>query len=52
MTPEMTGLFLETWSKYDENATGYIPIASFKNLMFDLGAPLGWEESMVSNERR
>ena len=37
--------FKDAWSIYDPNATGEINITHFPDLMYSVGAPLGWDES-------
>jgi hypothetical protein len=32
------------WSKYDQDATGFINIDFFPSFMLELGEPLGWNE--------
>lgn len=49
---EMRDHFRETWSKYDQDATGCINVEDFPKLMMDLKAPLGWSESYKKNEKK
>ena len=37
--------FRDAWSKYDPDATGFLKIEDFADVMFELGKPLGWDES-------
>jgi len=49
---EVLGVFKESWSKFDPDATGYIGVSSFADLMFDIGSPLGWDESYEDNQEQ
>lgn len=40
---ETTEYFRDVWSRFDPNATGFIKTKNFPNLMFALGAPIGWD---------
>lgn len=31
------------WARYDHNGTGFMKIADFPKMMFQLGDPLGWD---------
>ena len=44
--------FRQVWSKYDPDATTYIQIKDLKPLLFDLGEPLGWDESYIDNHAK
>jgi Ca2+-binding EF-hand superfamily protein len=46
---EVLEQFKDSWSKFDPDATGYIRIIDFANLMFELGPPLGWDRSYENN---
>jgi len=46
------GVFKESWSKFDPDATVYIKVSSFADLMFDMGSPLGWDESYEDNQEQ
>jgi hypothetical protein len=37
--------FNNTWSRYDPDATGFIPIYQIHKLLTDLGSPMGFSES-------
>lgn len=52
LTPTLTAKCLDSWSTYDPDATGLIPIADFENLMFALNRPLGWDKSYQKNKAR
>ena len=41
--------FRDTWSMYDQDATGFIYLEDFPKLMISLGEPLGWDKSFVDN---
>jgi len=45
LTPCLTAKCLDSWSIYDPDATGIIPMKDFPALMFSLGSPLGWDSS-------
>jgi Ca2+-binding EF-hand superfamily protein len=38
------------WSNFDENATGYIEISHLPELLFQLGTPLGWDNTFKENK--
>ena len=37
--------FQLAWSIFDPDATGYIKVSDFSELMLNIGDPLGWDES-------
>ena len=39
---DLVGIFKDSWSLFDPDATGQIDESNFKELMFHLGNPLGW----------
>jgi len=41
--------FKDAWSKFDHDATGLIETSQFTDLMFEIGKPLGWDESYRDN---
>lgn len=44
--------FTEVWSLFDEEGTGMITITDFKDFMFALGYPLGWDETFKNNKEK
>ena len=52
LTPTLTAKCLDSWSLYDPDGTGLIPIKDFENLMFALNRPLGWDKSYQKDEKR
>jgi hypothetical protein len=42
LNKDLLGQFADAWSRLDPDATGFIKIVDFQNLMFELGPPLGW----------
>jgi Ca2+-binding EF-hand superfamily protein len=42
--------YADAWALIDKNADGKIPKNRFKDLMFEIKAPLGWDESYIENE--
>lgn len=36
--------YRDSWSRFDPDATGFIHNEDFNEFMFELGAPLGWDE--------
>ena len=49
---EVLGVFKESWAKFDPDATGYIKESYFTHLMFDIGSPMGWDESYRDNKEQ
>jgi len=47
---DLIEVFKDSWSKFDPTATGFIPIKDVKEFLFELDAPLGWNESFKDNE--
>lgn len=45
LNSEILEQFRDAWSKFDPDATGFIDINYFADLMFALGKPLGWDEA-------
>jgi hypothetical protein len=45
-------VFKDSWSRFDPTATGFIRIKDFKEFLFELNAPLGWNESFTGNEAK
>ena len=41
--------FRDVWAKYDPDATTFIKISKIKDLLLDLGEPLGWDSSYKDN---
>jgi hypothetical protein len=37
--------FRQIWADYDPDATTFIKISDFRNFLFNLGAPLGFDET-------
>lgn len=44
--------FNNTWSKYDLDATGFIPIADLEKLLIDLGPQMGFPDSLKRGSKR
>ena len=42
--------FRDVWAKYDPDATTFLKISRIKDMLFDLGSPLGWDVSYKDNE--
>ena len=47
---EVRDQFRDIWSRYDQDATGFIKVEYFPQLMMDLGPPLGWDMSFKDNK--
>jgi hypothetical protein len=45
MNTELSNRFREVWSRFDQNATSFIRVHSYKKLLLMLGEPLGWDSS-------
>jgi hypothetical protein len=41
--------FKEAWASFDPDATGFIELKYFKELMFAIPAPIGWDDSFKDN---
>lgn len=48
----MMGRFVSIWSKFDPDATGIIEMQFFGDFMFELEAPLGWEQDLKGHPER
>ena len=46
---ELLENFRKGWSEFDADATGLIKVNEFPDLMFKIGAPLGWDASYEIN---
>ena len=44
--------FRDAWSEFDPDATGFIEINYFPELMFALGKPLGWDDSFRNKKSK
>ena len=44
--------YRNAWSEFDPDATGYIPVERFSELLFILGKPLGWDDSYKKKPRK
>ena len=44
--------FRDAWSKFDPDAGGLIGIDKFSELMFNIGKPLGWDESYRNKKKK
>jgi len=47
---EMKEKFREAWSKYDQDATGFMKIKKFPKMMLTLGGKFGWDESFKKDK--
>jgi hypothetical protein len=52
MNSDMVGVFINAWSAFDPEATGYIKIHYFSDFMFELKPPLGWGRAYKNNAKR
>lgn len=44
--------FVNAWSDYDPDATGYIKVSDFPEMMFKVGDPLGWDDSYIDDMKK
>ena len=49
---DLIEIFKDSWSKFDPTATGFIKITEVKTFLFELNAPLGWDESFKENKAK
>ena len=48
----MSDHFRNVWSYLDQDATGFIFVEQFPQLMIKLGLPLGWDESYIDTDKK
>jgi hypothetical protein len=52
LNQDVLELFKDAWSQFDPDATGYINIQYFADMMFELQDPLGWDESYIDDPEK
>jgi lysylphosphatidylglycerol synthetase-like protein (DUF2156 family) len=48
---EVMELFRDKWAKYDPDATAYISLENFREFMFALGSPIGWDKTFADPKK-
>ena len=48
----MVAVFIDAWSAFDPDATGFIKISYFSDFMFELKPPLGWGHQFKNNIKK
>jgi hypothetical protein len=52
LTPELEQQCIDCWAVFDPDATGIINYVDFKDLMYALDSPLGWDQNFKRNPHR
>jgi hypothetical protein len=52
LSPDLLSVFQDSWSHFDQDGTGYIKSDDFKQFLFDLGPPLGWDSYQLEKPER